>query len=180
MQEGVVQAFSPLSPSPPPPPRTPTTKPGGALYGLDFTGVGRLTSRGALFRMREAPLHWTPLASRGPSSKRGQVLLDPPPWDTPPCRMRCGGQWEGHPPRGPRGGGRHLSPRPLPRACCQRQGRGDRWRASLQLPAREGSERRDAPSDEGDAPLSQGPGPGGGRGAIFGDSGWATFALSDL
>ena len=34
--EGVVKAVSSLSP--PPPPRTPPTKPGGALYGLDFRG----------------------------------------------------------------------------------------------------------------------------------------------
>ena len=73
-----------------------------------------------------------------------------------------------HFPRGQRGGGRlphlHLRFRPLPA----------RWRASLQLPAREGSERRDAPSAEGDAPLRQGPGPGGGSAGMFGDSGWAT------
>ena len=47
--QGVVKALS-LSLSPSPPPRTPTTKPGRALYGLDFSGFGelrRLPSRGA-------------------------------------------------------------------------------------------------------------------------------------
>jgi hypothetical protein len=41
-EEVVVKLVSSLSLSPPPSPRTPTppTKPGGALYGLDFTGAG--------------------------------------------------------------------------------------------------------------------------------------------
>ena len=41
-EEVLVKALSSLSPSPSPspPPRTPPTKSGGALYGLDFTGDG--------------------------------------------------------------------------------------------------------------------------------------------
>ena len=35
-EEAGVKLVSPLAPSPSPPPQTPPTKPGRALYGLDF------------------------------------------------------------------------------------------------------------------------------------------------
>jgi hypothetical protein len=74
----------------------------------------------------------------------------------------------GHPPRGQRGGG--WPPVSTSASCPARHARTwrqlpARWRASRQLPAREGARGRDAPSAEGDAPLREGahlPGAGGG------------------
>jgi hypothetical protein len=109
---------------------------------------------------------------RRPAAQDAFLVASTTPDEVRSTSTRSGGtkapSKRGSTPRGQRGGG---WPPVSPSASCQaRHARTwrqlpARGRASLQLPAREGArEGRDAPSDEGDVPLSQGPGPGRGGG----------------